>query len=54
MAKALSLVAHDDLESQVEALERDGYVYFPGVLDADEIAVLRTTMGPIRGNSSVP
>ena len=28
MAKALSLVAHDDLESQVE-LERDGYVYFP-------------------------
>ena len=44
MAKALSLVAHKDLESQVEALERDGYVYFPGVLDADEIAELRATM----------
>ena len=29
MAKALSLVVYNDLESQVEALERDGYVYFP-------------------------
>ena len=44
MAKALSLVAYTDLESQVEALERDGYVYFPSVLDADEIAELRATM----------
>ena len=44
MAKALSLVAHNDLESQVEALERDGYVYFPSVLDTDEIAELRATM----------
>ena len=44
MAKALSLVAYNDLESQVEALERDGYVYFPGVLDAEEIAELRATM----------
>ena len=44
MAKALSLVAHDDLESQVEALERDGYVYFPNVLNAEEVAELRATM----------
>ena len=44
MAKALSLVAYNDLESQVEALERDGYVYFPGVLDAEEVAQLQTTM----------
>ena len=44
MAKALSLVAYGDLESQVEALERDGYVYFPSVLNADEIAELRATM----------
>ena len=44
MAKALSLVAYNDLESQVEALERDGYVYFPRVLDTDEIAELRATM----------
>ena len=36
MAKALSLVAHNDLENQVEALEKDGYVYFPSVLDTDE------------------
>ena len=34
MAKVLSLVAYNDLESQVEALERDGYAYFPSVLDA--------------------
>ena len=44
MAKALSLVAHNDLESQVEALERDGYVYFPSVLNAEEVAELRATM----------
>lgn len=44
MAKALSLVAYKDLESQVEAIERDGYVYFPQVLDADEIVILRETM----------
>ena len=44
MAKALSLVAHNDLENQVEALERDGYVYFPNVLNAEEVAELRATM----------
>ena len=44
MAKALSLVAYNDLESRVAALERDGYVYFPNVLDAAEIAELRATM----------
>ncbi|MYK16735.1 phytanoyl-CoA dioxygenase family protein, partial [Candidatus Poribacteria bacterium] len=44
MAKELSLVAYNDLESQVEALERDGYVYFPNVLDTNEIAELRATM----------
>ena len=44
MTKVLSLVAYDDLESQVSALERDGYVYFPGVLAAEEVAELRATM----------
>ncbi|MCZ6677527.1 MAG: phytanoyl-CoA dioxygenase family protein [Candidatus Poribacteria bacterium] len=44
MAEALSLVAYSDLESQVEALERDGYVYFPNVLNAEEVAELRATM----------
>ncbi len=36
MAKTLSLVAYNDLDSQVAALERDGYVYFPKVLDRNE------------------
>ena len=44
MAKVLSLVAYNDLENQVEALERDGYVYFPNVLDTEEVAELRATM----------
>lgn len=44
MAEALPLTAYSDLESRVEAIERDGYVYFPGVLDAEEIARLRETM----------
>ena len=44
MAKALPLVAYEDLDSQVEALERDGYVYFPSVLDTDGVAQLRATM----------
>jgi ectoine hydroxylase-related dioxygenase (phytanoyl-CoA dioxygenase family) len=44
MAKALPLVIYEDLDSQVEALERDGYIYFPGVLDAGEVAELRATM----------
>ena len=53
MAKALSLVAHNDLESQVEALERDGYVYFPDVLNAEEVAELRATDGSIRDDPGV-
>ena len=53
MAKALSLIAYNDLESQVEALERDGYVYFPGVLDADEIAELRVTIDGRRKKGSM-
>ena len=44
MAQALSLIAHDDLASQVKALEEDGYVYFPGVLDSGEMTQLRAAM----------
>ena len=44
MAKALPLVPYPDLEGQVEGLERDGYVYFPGVINAEEIAELRAAM----------
>ena len=44
MAKTLSLVADQDLESQVEALEREGYIYFLGVFDALEVDELRAIM----------
>ena len=44
MPQALPLVAQPDLPSQVEAVERDGYVYLPGVLDRDQIAELRGHM----------
>ena len=44
MSTALPLVAYPDLESQVRALEEEGYVYLPGVLDDREITALRTAM----------
>ena len=44
MPQALPLVAQPDLSSQVEAVERDGYVYLPGVLDRDQVAELRGHM----------
>jgi ectoine hydroxylase-related dioxygenase (phytanoyl-CoA dioxygenase family) len=44
MSEVLPLIAYPDLQSQVEALERDGYVYLPAVLDAREIAAMRACM----------
>ena len=44
MATALPLVARDDMADYVRAMEEDGYAYFPGVLDTDEIAALREAM----------
>ena len=44
MADALPLVVYGDIESRVKALEDDGYVYLPGVLDTGEIAALRESM----------
>ena len=44
MTKALPLVAYTDLASQVEALEKDGYVYYPSTINADEVAKLKATM----------
>ena len=41
MVTVLPLVAHDNLEQQIEAMERDGYVYFPSVLNADGVTELR-------------
>ena len=44
MVETLELVGYPDLESRIEALERDGVVYFPGILDAEEVAELRQHM----------
>ena len=44
MVESAPLVSYPDVESRVEALRRDGYVYFPGVLNADEIGELRAAM----------
>ena len=41
MPRPLTLTAYPDLESQVEAVERDGYAYFPGHLGEGEVAALR-------------
>ena len=41
MATALPLVTYSTLEEQIEALERDGYLYLPGFLNAAEVAELR-------------
>ena len=44
MAKALPLIAYPDLDSRVNALENDGYVYLPGVIKSEEIIELKTAM----------
>ena len=44
MVEALRLTPYKTLEEQVEALDRDGYVYLPSVLGQDEISVLRESM----------
>ena len=44
MAETLDLVAYPDLDSRVEALERDGVVYLPGLLDAEEVGEIRRHM----------
>ena len=44
MVKALPLIAQPDLESRIRTLEDDGYAYFPGVIDAGEVAELRDVM----------
>ena len=44
MAVALPLVAYPDLESQVRAMESDGYAFLPAVIDAVAVAELRAGM----------
>ena len=48
----LPLNAYQDLPSQVEAIENDGYVYFPEVLNADEVAELRAAMDRLTPNEA--
>ena len=53
MEQSLPLVEYHDLESQVKAVERDGYAYFPNVLKAEEIAELKAgldALEPIEEN----
>ena len=44
MADALRLVPQRDLGSRVQAMHRDGYVYFPSVINPAEVAELRSAM----------
>jgi len=44
MATALPLAARSDLAGYVQAMRDDGYAYFPGVLNREEIAALRQAM----------
>jgi len=53
MTTGVKLKEYTDLASQLEAMNCDGYVYFPGVLNSDEIAELRKCMDetePIKEN----
>ena len=44
MTTALPLVPRTNLEGYVQAMEEDGFAYFPGVLKASEISALREAM----------
>ncbi len=44
MATALPLVPRSNLEEYVQAMEDDGFAYFPGVLNETEISALREAM----------
>jgi hypothetical protein len=56
MNDELALVAYPNLDEQLEAMERDGYVYIPGFLSTDEIAELREmahALEPVADNFDV-
>ena len=44
LATPIPLVHYPDLQRQVRAMRDDGYVYFPGILSAEEISELRALM----------
>ena len=41
MSTAIPLTAHENSEQKIEAMERDGFVYLPNILNPDEVAELR-------------
>ncbi|MEM7033959.1 MAG: phytanoyl-CoA dioxygenase family protein [Chloroflexota bacterium] len=50
MAPSLELTHYPDLESQVTAIENDGFAYFPNYLSKDEVAELRELMDRTEAN----
>lgn len=44
MTDALTLHSYSTLDSQVEAIKRDGFAFFPGILRAETIVALRDCM----------
>lgn len=50
MAENLNLVARKTLEQRIEALEQDGYVYFPEALSAEEVGALRNAMDQLEAH----
>ena len=44
MSQSLPLVAYPDLESQVRAMEEDGYAYLPKVIEGTQLVELRAAM----------
>ena len=44
MSQALPLVGYPDLESQVKAMEEDGYAYLPKVIEGEQLTELRAAM----------
>ena len=41
MSTAIPLTVHENSEQKIEAMERDGFVYLPNILNSDEVAELR-------------
>ena len=41
MSTAIPLTVHENSEQKIEAMEKDGFVYLPNILNSDEVAELR-------------
>ena len=42
-------VSYDSLEERIEAMDRDGFVYFPQLIQKDEVEQLRSHMEALEG-----